>query len=183
MGYEYVAGVRMVTEECCAKGCGITFAITEDLYDRLQGHPDRWFYCPNGHDQHYTGKSDAQKLKDAEARELALRDQLEASIRDGETTRRALIRDRHRFANGVCPCCNRSFGNVRRHMASQHPDYDATDVTTAAPRYRCSCGREFETPHGLHIHQGRQRSQTGRWRWDKPGQSRWFAHLTEAASR
>lgn len=26
-------------------------------------------------------------------------------------------------ACGVCPCCNRSFTNVRRHMTSQHPDY------------------------------------------------------------
>src|ERR1044071_1302400 len=50
-----------------------------------------------------------QKLRDAEARETALRDQLEAAAREAETVRAVLLRDRHRFANGVCPCCNRSF--------------------------------------------------------------------------
>ena len=27
------------------------------------------------------------------------------------------------MANGVCPCCNRSFENLRNHMHTQHPDY------------------------------------------------------------
>lgn len=28
-----------------------------------------------------------------------------------------------RIAAGVCPCCNRSFANLREHMAGQHPDF------------------------------------------------------------
>jgi hypothetical protein len=27
-------------------------------------------------------------------------------------------------ANGVCPCCNRTFQNLARHMAGKHPDYE-----------------------------------------------------------
>lgn len=30
---------------------------------------------------------------------------------------------KNRIAAGVCPCCNRSFQNVARHMAGQHPDF------------------------------------------------------------
>lgn len=26
-----------------------------------------------------------------------------------------------RVQNGVCPCCNRSFWNLERHMKSKHP--------------------------------------------------------------
>ena len=28
-----------------------------------------------------------------------------------------------RVAAGVCPCCQRSFINLRRHMTTQHADY------------------------------------------------------------
>lgn len=29
-----------------------------------------------------------------------------------------------RIRNGVCPCCNRSFKDVHRHMKSQHPEFN-----------------------------------------------------------
>jgi hypothetical protein len=31
--------------------------------------------------------------------------------------------DAYRIGNGVCPCCNRSFTNLRRHMTTKHPEY------------------------------------------------------------
>lgn len=169
---------QFVVEECCHKGCGISFAVTVDFQRRCLNDHARSFYCPNGHGQHYTGKTDAQKLQDAQARETALRDQLTAAIRDGERTRQQLMRDRERFSKGVCPCCNRSFDNVRRHMASKHPDYDTTQVARPV-RYACSCGRKFDTYHGLRIHQTRQRSGD----WDKPGQPDRRSHLTAGAIR
>lgn len=166
-------GERLVTETCYS--CGVLFAMVEDFYDhRRRDHKN--FYCPNGHSQAYlAGKTDSQKLKEAQAREVALADQLGAAVREAETARAALIRDRHRFANGVCPCCNRSFDNVRRHMSSQHPDYDVTKVAVSkAVRYRCTCGRGFETPRGLAIHQGRARSAG----WERMTGS-WAQHLTK----
>lgn len=30
---------------------------------------------------------------------------------------------KNRVANGVCPCCNRHFENLERHMKGQHPDF------------------------------------------------------------
>lgn len=38
-------------------------------------------------------------------------------------TKGVVTRTRNRIANGVCPCCDRSFTNLQRHMASKHPDY------------------------------------------------------------
>jgi hypothetical protein len=155
--------------------CGVVFGIPVDLEKRRRA--DRKpFYCPNGHELYFQGKTDAQKLEEAKARETALRDQLSAAIRDGERTRQALLRDRQRFANGVCPCCNRSFENVRRHMTTQHPDYDVTKVKqVGAVRFRCSCGRSFESLRGLRTHQGHMRYDG----WDQPGAGAWSAHLTK----
>jgi hypothetical protein len=37
-------------------------------------------------------------------------------------------RIKRRVANGVCPCCKRTFQDLARHMAGQHPRYaEATD--------------------------------------------------------
>lgn len=165
----------LITETCYS--CGVLFAMTEDFRaHRLRTRDD--FYCPNGHSQRYVGPTAEEKLKEAEARELALQDQLDASVRDAETTRQALLRDRERFANGVCPCCNRSFDNVRRHMATKHPEYDVAEVVKPLT-FGCSCGRKFETLRGLRVHQGWQRPEN----WTSPSLPDWRRHLTTGARR
>lgn len=161
----------------CAE-CGVVFGIPKDLEQRRR-EDGRAFYCPNGHTMVFSDKPDAEeKLRLAAARETALRDQLTAAVREGELTRQQMLRDRSRFANGVCPCCNRSFENVRRHMASKHPEYDAAEVAKPV-RYGCSCGRSFDTYHGLRIHQSKSRPSD----WAKPDQPGWRSHLTEGATR
>lgn len=171
----FTLDTQFVTETCCYKGCGVMWAFTEGYYREVRRSHANW-YCPNGHSQHYTADSDAEKLRKAEAREVALKDQLSAAIRDAERVRVALLRDRQRFANGVCPCCNRSFENVRRHMATKHPDYDIAAVKTPmTARFRCSCGRAFESVRGLRTHQGHARPSD----WDAPNTHEWRAHLTK----
>jgi hypothetical protein len=172
--HEYV----LVT--CGADGCDQTFGMHQRFYDETRRTGCGWT-CPKGHQRVWKGKTTEQQLKDAEAREVALKDQLAAAVHEAEQTRQALLRDRQRFANGVCPCCNRSFENVRRHMTTKHPDYDATRlVQPSAVRFKCSCGRSFETLRGLRVHQGHQRGDG----WEKYAQksdywSRYKAHLTD----
>lgn len=179
-GYELLlsGSTTMITETCYR--CGVVFAMTKDYRDNRLRKRDS-FHCPNGHSQAYTGKTAEKKLEESRARELALQDQLSASIRDNEAIKAALLRDRGRFAAGVCPCCSRSFDNVRRHMVTKHPDYDVTRVgARSTPVFRCSCGNKFDTFAGLRIHQGHSRINDGSdWSWDKPDQRRWRAHLTE----
>lgn len=162
----------------CAN-CGVVFGIPKDLERRRRDDRGR-FYCPNGHYLVFGGKTDKQKLDEANARETALKDQLSAAIREGEATRALLVRDRQRFANGVCPCCNRSFENVRRHMSTKHPDYDVTRVaTTGAPKpNKCSCGRTFHTARGLAIHQGHERRRAWFGPWDDSETPDRHKHLT-----
>lgn len=39
-----------------------------------------------------------------------------------QSTRLRKVKDR--VKNGVCPCCNRTFVNLQRHMHTKHPSYD-----------------------------------------------------------
>lgn len=170
--YGTQASVQIVARWC--NGCGIPYGLPEGFIEQRREDHKSWT-CPNGCVRvFHAGKSDKQKLAEAEHRELALKDQLSAAIRDAETTRAALLRDRARFAAGVCVCCNRSFENVRRHMETKHPDYDIARIEKAI-EFRCSCSAKFDTFHGLRIHQGRSRHDG----WDSPKASKWSAHLTE----
>lgn len=170
-----VGAVRMFVQDCPA--CGVLFGITED-YETKRRRDGGSFRCPNGHSLSWTpGKSDEDKLRDALARNTHLEDQLFAAAVDAEQTRGQMLRDRVRFSAGICPCCRRSFENVRRHMSDQHPGYAvqrAADLAKAA-RVACSCGRGFSTLGGLHNHQSRQRAAN----WWKPDASPLSAHLTE----
>ena len=112
------------TESCC--NCGMAFAMEVDFQKRRRAD-HKLFYCPAGHAQHYTGASAEQKLQ----RELAQkqRDLDEARHRAARAeNERANIQKAHRkmrarVVNGVCPCCNRSFENLRMHMQTQHADF------------------------------------------------------------
>lgn len=114
--------VQLSTEICCT--CGTLFGIlTEVQARRKQDHQS--FFCPFGHSQSYNGKSEADKLR--EQLEISRRERAEALERawKAEGAERkaatALKRTEKRVGNGVCPCCNRTFENLARHMASQHP--------------------------------------------------------------
>lgn len=103
-------------EECCA--CGVVFAMTQEFYNARWAEKERGeFYCPNGHSQHYVGKSDKQKAREAEARYLAEVDQRKAAERE-------LKRHRTRAKGGACPVCKRSFVQLARHVKTQHPDFE-----------------------------------------------------------
>jgi hypothetical protein len=105
--------------------CGIAFAIPVDLNQQLLDHrPRKSVWCPLGHQWHYTGKTDAEREKEArlaaERRERAVRDLLQQEERSHSATKGQLTKVKKRVQNGVCPRCNRTFVNLQRHMASKH---------------------------------------------------------------
>ncbi len=122
----------LVVEECCE--CHVMFAMPADLRKRaIEAGPKMSFYCPLGHQQHYTG-NETERLrsqlareqvwrKNAETRERAARDQAAAAERSKRAYKGQLTRVRKRIGNGTCPCCNRHFANVEAHMRGQHPGY------------------------------------------------------------
>lgn len=121
----------LVVQDC--PNCGMQFGVPAD-YDKRRQDDHQTFYCPSGHGQSYTGKSEAQKLRGllananrriewAETGLRAARDQAETSEYRRRAEKAAKTRLKNRIANGVCPCCNRSFQDLRRHMAGRHPNY------------------------------------------------------------
>ena len=112
----------VVFEDCECINCGVVFAFTKYFYDeRRKDH--RNFFCPNGHQQHYTSESDAEKNARL-LREEQQRHQRTLS-RANEAEAEA-ARLKKRINNGTCPCCKRTFKQLSAHMKSKHPDYSTT---------------------------------------------------------
>lgn len=118
--------------------CGIPHAIPTELddyrYRRHRGGRDFAVYCPLGHAYVPSGESEVVKLGrqlEAERRrtqaERAKHDQTKAELRETERRRcaekGAKTRIKNRVSKGVCPCCNRTFQDLLRHMNTQHPDF------------------------------------------------------------
>ena len=111
---------------CCH--CGITFAMTEENRRHFK-NTGKSFYCIKGHSQFF-GESDEKKIKQLEnkiARKESIIDQLDTEVEHLSRSRNAikghLTKTKNRISNGVCPCCNRSFKDLQRHMESKHPNY------------------------------------------------------------
>jgi hypothetical protein len=122
--------------------CSCMFAVPRSVRRRWLDSGST-FYCPNGHDQHYT-ESSVQKLEKQLAEErrrrefaqnnaAAERAARERTERSNRAIRGATTRIRNRIKNGVCPCCTRTFVNLQRHMQTQHPDFKPTHVLTDPP--------------------------------------------------
>lgn len=125
----------------CTCWCGIHLAVPDNLYEHAHQDGDQAIYCPLGHRFYYKKNTYKQRLADTEVRLSreqqrlqATRDLLHAEERSHAATRGVVTRQKKkltRVTNGVCPCCNRTFQNLMRHMDTKHPDY-ATTVDTAA---------------------------------------------------
>lgn len=116
---------------CC--NCGIQWAAPQDFV-REKLNNGGTFYCPNGHPQHFA-ETNVAKLEKQLAQEKQRREWAE---KNAETARKAeaiargkLKAQSERVKNGVCPCCNRSFQNLMRHMATKHPEFGSKDAGTA----------------------------------------------------
>ena len=112
--------------------CGIQHAVPQSLRNEQlrqfhDGRSPQMIYCPLGHQHQPAGVTDAERLRRRLLEREAAHDQTKAELRDTEHRRRAekaaKTRLKNRIVNGVCPCCHRTFANLRRHMVSKHPDY------------------------------------------------------------
>ena len=113
---------------CCAAGCGLTFGVP-DHWETKRRQDHTTFYCPNGHPQSFRAKSEAELLRERLAREESnaayWRDQHAAAEKGKIALKGQLTKTKKRLANGVCPCCKRSFtdSGLARHIKSKHPEY------------------------------------------------------------
>lgn len=130
-----VASTVLRQEYCCV--CGILFCFPENF--EAERRRDRAsFYCPNGHGQHYTGKTEADLAREEAARhkrqaefwqQCAQNRRLETqrARASQQATKGHLTRLRKRVAAGKCPCCAAEFQDLARHIQRQHPDFQPQD--------------------------------------------------------
>ncbi len=128
-----------LTEISC--GCGGVYAIAESHRTKMHQEGGCWTcpYCQCSWGFANKGENARLKRELEESRvhrnnEIARHDQTKAELRETELRRRAekgaKTRIKNRVANGVCPCCNRSFVNLARHMHNQHPAFGAGGGST-----------------------------------------------------
>jgi hypothetical protein len=145
--------------------CSIHFVIPKSLYNYYQrknakAHGSYELHCPVGHTM-IPAKANA--ATDALKRQLADKERQLQWERERATAQRARAdraehRDRarkgvvtklkKRIANGVCPCCHRTFTNVARHMKGQHPDWSPDDLRTEDGGGPLRYGADGTAPEG-----------------------------------
>lgn len=122
-GEKVIEKIDFTLEECCA--CGLAFMIPTRMQKALINSHDS-FYCPNGHSQSYMGKSNAEKLQDElnilKNKKQQEQEDLQNKWLDALNENSKLEKKLKRIHNGVCPCCNRTFIDLQRHMKTKHPE-------------------------------------------------------------
>ena len=115
---------------CTCGECGVKFGMDEYFYERRQ-EDGKTFHCPNGHKRIFTQRETLKEKvafleKDLMRKDRRLdfeRNQRRAIERSNSGLRGVVTRKKRelsRVSKGVCPKCNRSFQNLRRHMACKH---------------------------------------------------------------
>jgi hypothetical protein len=113
--------------------CGIAYLVP-DRWKQARRDDHKTFWCPNGHTQYFPGETEAEKLRrerDHLKQRIAQRDDW---VREERERRAAVERQlaaqkgqvtklKNRAGAGVCPCCNRTFQALARHMAAKHPQF------------------------------------------------------------
>lgn len=123
--------ITFETVTCCE--CGFQFAVPADVHQQWRRTGES-FHCPKGQHSLRYGVSENDRLRselEAERRrkEAALsreneeRARREATERKLSAARGQNTKLRKRAAGGACPCCNRTFVQLARHMATKHPDF------------------------------------------------------------
>jgi hypothetical protein len=124
---DHITGMTLM---CCGE-CGIAFAIPDNFYtERRESRPLLQWFCPNGHPRVFK-ESEADRLR----RERDRLTQQLAEKNDAIAERdRKLKRLAKRAAAGTCPCCQRTFSNMTRHMKTKHPEMVAENVVKLKAR-------------------------------------------------
>lgn len=122
--------------------CGEKIYLETRREDDLRRSGALWF-CLWGHSQHFpetpveteanTLRLERDRLKQERAsyedRLKSERESRERAERRVFAARGQITRLKTRAANGVCPCCNRTFANLHRHMAAKHAGFVAEEVS------------------------------------------------------
>ena len=132
-----LVSIDLVTVECGE--CGGVYGI-QSRYHRQKRENGGYWNCPYCRCSWGFAKDGSEmaklkrKLEYMEADKDRVQRSLDRERSDHATTesrrraeKAAKTRLKNRVSKGVCPCCNRHFENLAKHMASKHPDFTKTD--------------------------------------------------------
>lgn len=155
----------VIIESLSCGNCHVVFGLDEHFHASVQ-RTGKSFYCPNGHYIRYSDNEVKQLKEEKERLERRLasaagnakyyEERYEATKRQKAAVKGQLTKARNRIANGVCPCCSRTFQNVVRHMQSQHPEFTAQLHHDFICDGKKGCGKGFDSSRGLNIHRGQK---------------------------
>jgi hypothetical protein len=128
MGVAVQVDVELHTVNCGC--CGGVYAINERYRQKQYQDGGSWTcpYCKvswgyANNNENAKLKQELAAEKERKERALAEANQLRASLTAQKAQTTKAKKQLLRTKNGVCPCCTRSFTNLRRHMATKHPDF------------------------------------------------------------
>ena len=125
-----------VMESCYT--CKVKHSFPLHIYEAaIQRRGSMSIYCPNGHawvystEQQISENEKVRQERDRLRQQLAQKNdeiQLQRDLKEHERNRviafkGVITKTKKRISGGACPCCNRTFQNLARHMATKHKDY------------------------------------------------------------
>ena len=107
--------------------CGGAYAIAQRFHRYCYEHGTGW-NCPYCRTRWgFFGTTEAERKREKRKRAERTLDEVKAELQYTEHRRRgekaAKTRLQKRAKAGVCPCCSRSFKQLRQHMARMHPAF------------------------------------------------------------
>lgn len=106
--------------------CGVQHAFPLTIYETAQREGGFW-HCPNGHQRGWRDGAEKEEMavlrreKERLTQNAAyLESRVADEARRADAEHKKFLQMQRRAISGVCPCCNRTFVNVQRHMASKH---------------------------------------------------------------
>ena len=131
-----IGGEAHVVNQCGT--CAVWHTIPKVIYESYRREGGFW-HCPNGHQRGFrTGEEQAEQERIRRERDqlkqdaARLHDEIAAERQRAEDAEKRVVQIRRRAAAGVCPCCNRTFQNVQRHMKMKHPNVVPLDQKQSA---------------------------------------------------
>lgn len=109
--------VQIQLRVCYCATCSMPFGILPDFLERRRAD-HVGFFCPNGHRNVYNAKTNEDILRDKLRAEGLARELAEKRAAAAMAEKRRI---KTRVAAGTCPCCNRTFSQLARHMKAKHP--------------------------------------------------------------
>jgi hypothetical protein len=123
-----VSLATQLEQEDCGK-CGGVFALNARFLREQRERGGRGWNCPYCQAGWHIPKDGTElekarrELEAERARKQAALERANAAEAAEQKLSKSVRALKKRIANGVCPCCTRSFVNLQRHMTTKHPDY------------------------------------------------------------